>query len=143
MIRGFYRMLFFVKRKYRVKPAPRHLWSEFDWEEVDEGTGRVFMTSKARSPNYIRRMMKRRKVESVEQLLLTIPDFDPRPNWRHRLDRWYCWLTGATKRENVVTPALRELERRGKIKPKSEVLVRSRGGDRRGAQSTEGWQEGR
>lgn len=125
-------MLFAVKRKDQLPRLPRTLTTDFD-RHYSRDVERVFARSAARSPEGIHHLMKRKRVDTIHELIPLLPNHERKAKPVERFKRWWLRLHGSTPYEPVVKPALARLKREGRIPSKGDVLIRTqypmKGGD--------------
>ncbi len=109
MIGRFWRMLFHIKRRDRLPRLPRRLANDFTTRDIESGMPRIFARTAARDPAGVQQLVKRHKVESIQQLIPLVPFQDYRPNWRMRLLRFFQRVEGSSGYEPTVRPALTKM----------------------------------
>lgn len=103
----FLKMLFYQKRKDRLPRVPRSFTTEYD-RRVSRDVERVFHRSAARSPEGVTRLMRRKRVKNIQELLPMLPMERKRKSPRERFVMWLMRLNGELPYDPAIT-ALRKL----------------------------------
>lgn len=104
---NFLKMLFLIKRKDRLPRVPRSFTTAYD-KRVSRDVERVFHRSAARSPEGVNRLMRRKRVSSIDALLPLLADRQHKTP-RQRFVMWVMRLNGTTPFEPTLSPALRRM----------------------------------
>jgi hypothetical protein len=106
MLGKLYYLLRHMSARDYLPPVPRHLRSDFGYDDVSADDALMMLATKAADPTRARRLLHQSGLTAAEYVRLNRRD-KPRPHMRRRFMNWLRHLEGSTAGERVVSSYLR------------------------------------